>query len=310
MKNSLMKSALIVGAGGRLPTRSALVATINIFLQGDGLCTPVDAANTPVRLHDTSLKMFQNMGGLLLILFLVLGMSACTSVGTHDRNALKAFDFGQREELRICILAEKSITEADARMLMSKVGEEFSSYGLDVTVPWVRPWVRPAFSMNGIIEDVARRPLEPGCDRMFALVGRHGGDFLYGLLGSEVLGAVETASHTRGYVVAEIASFTQLIVPPADAAIHESYHMLGCGHESSLNDCYLQISKMKQAAQANRERGNDFFPGVTVKNKVIISRNHADKFVSLAFPSTTPENVQEPRLAVSSDQSFLVTPTN
>jgi hypothetical protein len=219
----------------------------------------------------------------LILIALALLVSACTTVGIHDRERLGAIDFGPKEELRICVLTDEGITEKEARRLIGKVGDEFSLFGLVVKVPWVRQWVRPAFLMEGILEDVAVKPLDAPCDRLLALVGRHAGDFFFGLFGAEVLGAVETVSHTRGYVVEQTASLNQLIERPADVAIHESYHLLGCKHELSLADCYPRIRDLKRTARANRERGNDFFPGVSWMDKPIASREETDDYVTAAL---------------------------
>lgn len=203
-------------------------------------------------------------------------VAGCTAVGRHDFAALQAQDFGPREELRICVLADEGIDDEAAKRLLASVREEFAVFGLDVTVPWVKPWLRPAFLTNGIVEDVWMKPLEAPCDRLLALVGRNVGDFLWGLFGMEILGAVDTPTHTRGYVVAKTASLNQIFVSPSDTAIHESYHFLGCSHGVSLSDCYSNIRNLKQAARNNRDRGNDFFPGFSWKGHPLESRHEVD----------------------------------
>jgi len=229
----------------------------------------------------------------LFKIFLVLLPSACTTAGVHDRESHSTFDFGPREEVRICVLADEGIDESAAKLLLDKVREELSTLGLDVTVPWVRPWVRPAFSGQGIMEDLALRPLEPPCDRLLALVGRNAGDFFFGLLGAEILGGVETVSHTRGYVVAKAVSFNQLFISPTHAVIHESYHLLGCKHEHSLADCYPLIRELKSVARHERNRGNDFFSGVSWNDKFITSRQEANKFVRQAIEREKEESSKD-----------------
>lgn len=219
---------------------------------------------------------------LLLALIVALLTSNCTTVGVHDVAAMKTVDFGAPEEIRFCILADAGISEEDARNLMARVGEEFSRYGLVVTVPWVRPWVRHDFFMAGLMEDVWSLPLEAPCDRLFAFVGRNVGDFLFGLLGMETLGAADTVTFTRGYVVAQRVSLAQVFVGPEQALIHESYHLLGCVHQLKLFNCYTHIRDLKQFKRANRERGDDFFPGVTASGQPINSRQAADALVHAA----------------------------
>lgn len=213
---------------------------------------------------------------LLLLTFLASICAACTTVGTHHADARDAIDFGPREELRICILADEGITEDHARQLIGEVGKEFSVFGLDLSVPWVRQWKRPAFLMEGIVEKVWQEPLEAPCDRLLALVGRTVGDFLWGLFGPEVLGAVDTPTHSRGYVVARTVSLNQLISSPTEIAAHEFYHFLGCHHKLSLTQCYTHITELKRIAHANREAGSDFFPGVSLTGAPIRSRHETN----------------------------------
>lgn len=225
----------------------------------------------------------QKLLAYLFLLPLALMTAGCTTVGMHDSETFKAADFGPREELRICVLADDGITEADARRLVAKVGEEFSDFGLAVSVPWVRRWERPAFLMEGIVKNVWLEPLEAPCDRLLALVGRNLGDFLWGLLGMEILGAVDTPTHSRGYVIAETVSLNQIFSSPSKIAIHESYHFLGCEHGVNLANCYTHIRDLKRIARANRDVGNDFFPGVSPKGTPIKSRHEANLLMAHAI---------------------------
>jgi hypothetical protein len=59
----------------------------------------------------------------------------------------------------------------------------------------------------------------PPCDRLVALVDRNAGDFLWGLVMPEILGEVDNATHTRGYIVATTGSVNQMIEPPSKAAV-------------------------------------------------------------------------------------------
>ncbi|MEQ6888275.1 hypothetical protein ABE957_06265 [Halomonas sp. CS7] len=218
----------------------------------------------------------------LLPLLLAMFTSACVTVGKHDTDALQALDFGPEETLRVCLLVDEGITEKSARDLFKEMSDELSIFDLEVEIPWVRQWERPAFLMNGIIEDVALRPLEPPCDRLMAVVGRNVGDFLVSWFAPEILGAVETNTHTRGYVVGKAVTFNQLFQSPSDVAVHESYHMLGCVHGRSLQECYPYILELKQIASASRDGGNDFFPGISLDRKPITSRETTDEIIRTA----------------------------
>jgi hypothetical protein len=210
-------------------------------------------------------------------------LTACTTVGVHAPEDLARTDFGPTEVLRICVLADKTITDQDASRLIGEIDKEFDKFGLDVQVPWIKRWKRPAFGYQGIFLDVAMRPLEPPCDRLFALVGRDFGDFLTGLLGVEMLGAVDVPTHTRGFAVAECASINQIFVTPASVCVHEAFHLLGCEHATNLSECYQRISQLKRETRANRDRGSDFFPGVSARGTVITTRQEADMLLHEAL---------------------------
>src|SRR5439155_326358 len=79
----------------------------------------------------------------------------------------------------------------------------------------VLPRGRPAYTMQGILDALLQHPLHPQCDRVFALIGRHVGDVVWGLLGlPEVLGAVDDNTSTHGYAVVQRASVNQLFMSP------------------------------------------------------------------------------------------------
>lgn len=204
-------------------------------------------------------------------------LMACTSIGIHDESAYLNRDFGPEEPLRICVLLDsEDVSAAEGAALMRPVIEEFAQYKIEISVPWYKAWQRPGFANQKIVEGLANRRLQPPCDRLLALVGRNFGDFMFGLAGVEVLGSVDTVTHTRGYVVSEVASFNQLITPPESAAIHETYHLLGCEHDLAMAACYGRIQKLKAAARKNRESGNDFFPTYTRLNQIITRREDVD----------------------------------
>ena len=214
----------------------------------------------------------RSLKGLAALAAVWLLPSACTMVGVHDLEAMTAVEFGPSETIRFCVLHAPDVPEEKARRLMTAVGREFDRYRLDVEVPWVKPWVRPGFTVTAMLEDIVPRPIEPPCDRLVAMVGRHLGDALWGFVLPEVLGAVETVTHTKGYVVANMASLGQIGLSPAQGAVHESYHFLGCGHALGMGKCYLRIAEIKKMARANRAAGRDFFPGLTGDGQPITTR--------------------------------------
>jgi hypothetical protein len=105
-------------------------------------------------------------------------------------------------------------------------------------------------------------------------VGRSFKDFLWGIVMPEIHGAVEDVSMTKGFAVAEIGSFNQMLSlgSATRIAIHETYHLLGCDHGLTANPCYEKIALIKEMARKNRLAGRDFFPSVAMDQSALISR--------------------------------------
>jgi hypothetical protein len=118
------------------------------------------------------------------------------------------------------------------------------------------------------------------------------GDFIWGLILPEMVGAVDTVTRTKGYVAAEYGSLNQLLFSsPSDTAVHEVYHMLGCDHAASMDSCYEKIHDIKTAAMKNRLRGKNFFPGINSNGFPLRSREMADTDLRMVFgnlPSLHP----------------------
>ena len=201
-----------------------------------------------------------------------LALGACTTVGVHTRQRV-AFDYGPPVQMRVCVLRAPGVTPQRVGELVAAVNGEFAAYGIEIVVPWMRPWERPGFTFQRMFDDVIRRELEPPCDRLMAFGDRNVGDFLWGLAMPEVLGAVNDGTHTHGYVVATRASFNQLFKSPAAATVHEFYHLLGCPHAGSMADCYGRIAALKRS----HDPRTDFFPGVGTDGRFLASR-HAVNF--------------------------------
>lgn len=67
---------------------------------------------------------------------------------------------------------DAGISARSARLLIDEAWrDEAPLYGLQITVAETMRWLRPAFTMDGIMAALTREPLRPGCDRIFALVG-------------------------------------------------------------------------------------------------------------------------------------------
>ena len=224
----------------------------------------------------TETQKMNRLWGMALAVFL---FSGCTMIGLQDMKTVKQRDFGPEESFCICMYKDDGISDKRAQEIISAIQEEFIPFGINVEIPWVRPWRRPGFTSKEILDDIAYRPLEPPCDRLLVLVGRDFKDFLWGVLMPEMHGAVETSTMTKGYAVAELGSLNQLLTlkSPSGIASHEIYHFLGCGHGCLANACYDQILRIKIAARQNREAGRNFFPAINFDGRIFWTRNDVNR---------------------------------
>jgi hypothetical protein len=214
------------------------------------------------RLHDRLLagqaEASSRLRGCTAAGLLVVVLSGCTAVGFHSSAARAQHDFGQPDTVRLCLYLDDGIDEERARALIQEAWQgEGHLFGLHLAVASVTRWSRPAFTVNGILESLQRQPLGPGCDRALALIGRHAGDVLWGLVLPEVLGAVNDETLTHGFAVVQRATVNQLLSSPADVLRHELYHLLGCDAHFRMGRCYEQIARLKRFKQDSR---SDFFP--------------------------------------------------
>ena len=208
-----------------------------------------------------------------LRLLALVPLAGCTSLGAHDQAALRQLDFGAKDTVALCLYLDEGISEARARALIDEAWrDEAPLYGLEVKVASVTRWRRPAFMMDGIIGALRREPLAPGCDRLLALIGRHLGDVVWGLLLPEYLGAVDDETLTHGYVIARRVSLNQLFEPPRSVVRHELYHLLGCDEHFNMERCYQRIASLKRTKRA---LGSDFFPAWDLSNNVILVSREA-----------------------------------
>jgi len=206
--------------------------------------------------------------GLALVLF-----SGCTSMGHHHPAARQQHDFGPAETVNLCLYVDQGIGEQEARALIENAWrDEAQLYGIELRIVEVRQWSRPAFRMEGILQALRQERLDAPCDRIFAMINRNLGDFLWAFVGPEVLGAVNDETLTHGYAAARVGSFNQLMTPPLEVTRHEIYHLLGCGEHFDMTGCYEQIARLKEWKRAN---GGDFFPAWDLQKKQMLASRDA-----------------------------------
>ena len=201
--------------------------------------------------------------GLVIAVVIITG---CTTVGNHNVAALSKVEFGPPQTLRLCVLSDRGITEAEIRDLVTAAWEkEASRFGITLLITEIIPWTRGGFTGTEIANSVRSVPLPPSCDRVMAFVNRHIGDALWGLLLPELLGWANDETRTHGFVVARMVSLNQVFLSPQDVLRHELFHLLGCEHAWSLEECYERIALLK------RTRVGDFFPAWDAESRQILA---------------------------------------
>jgi hypothetical protein len=211
---------------------------------------------------------------LAIFSLLILTLTGCTTIGFHKPEVLKQIDFGgQYTTVRICALLDEGVSREKTEHLLDKAWQtEANLYKINFKIVQSVPWKRTAFAYKGILLKVLETPLDPPCDRIMAFVGRNLGDFLYGLLLPEVLGAVNDSTLTHGFTIVKSVSLNQVLLPPENVLQHELYHMLGCEH-LDIERCYERIALLKHL-----KGDEDFFPAWSLtRQAVILSRKEANR---------------------------------
>jgi len=201
-----------------------------------------------------------------------IALTACTSMGSDHVQVRQRIDFGPSDVLSLCLLVDDGIADTMAEAIINDAWrDEGAVYGLRINVVSVRAWRRPAFTSDGIMKALLRQPLPTGCDRLFALIGRHAGDIVWGLFGlPEVLGAVGNDTGTHGFAVVAGVSLNQAFISPPSVVRHEIYHLLGCHEHFNMSRCYDAIATMKRGRLA----GADFLPAWDAVNaRLLVSRD-------------------------------------
>lgn len=228
------------------------------------------AGDSSIRRQMSNKHMTQRLAAFLITVVAVVA-GGCTTVGVNTRER-DTIDYGPPMILNVCLLRAPGVTAETADELLGAVNKEFAPYNIQIVAPWQRPWTRAGFTSSSLFDDVARRDLEPPCDRLIALVDRNAGDFLWGLVMPEILGEVDEATHTRGYIVATMGSLNQVFEPPSAATVHEFYHLLGCPHAASLTNCYHLIASLK----GHTDAAKGFVPGIDPKGQFLMTRERAN----------------------------------
>jgi hypothetical protein len=228
-------------------------------------------------------------GAALILLGAAIG--GCTFMGRDQPAQRRGIDFGPPQDVNICVLLDDGVSQHDADALLSAWSTEASKYALSLRPVSYQALPRSGFFHSQIMNGLDRLALGPSCDRLIYFVNRNAADYGYGLaslaLGlPEVLGEVDDQTLTRGFVVAALASPSQIVMTPTRVARHEIYHLLGCYEHFDMTDCYRQIHDLKAVELRLRTEGyyasvgeEPFYPTYASRSDaMLISRAQVNRY--------------------------------
>lgn len=196
-------------------------------------------------------------------IFCSAALSGClfTAIGIDHERLRDSINFGAPQTVNLCVYLDGGITADRARELLSSWDSEAPKYRLTVKPVSFQSLPRDGFFHSSIVRQIDAQPLTPDCDRNLYFVNRNVEDFLWGDLAAaafplpEILGEVDDATLTSGFVVATTISFNQLLLSPYAVTRHELYHLLGCKQHFDMPACYSQIAALKERERLLRARG-------------------------------------------------------
>ena len=176
-----------------------------------------------------------------LIAIILLTLTGCTTIG-FDTKVRESYSWEPQTDMTICVLVGPKVDNAEQISAHSKA--EFSQYNINLDFEY-QDWTPPTI---GILKAVMQVPLKAPCDRLFAYLHRPILQSLMSLVAS-IEGEVDNASGSRGYGYVSGLSAAMLMVGSGKKVVaHEFYHLMGCGHSMSKNNCYAKIQEMKHIA--------------------------------------------------------------
>lgn len=175
-----------------------------------------------------------------------------TSIGLEQPNLIRSMDFGPPQTVHLCVFLDNGISQHTAVQLLSSWDEQAQEFKLAIEVSSYQPLPREAFFHQSLLDEIVAQRLASNCDRALYFVNRDFGDFIWGDLLAlalpmpEILGEVDDATFTHGFVVATRLSLNQLALSPYLTTRHELYHLMGCRRHFDMPNCYQSIQTLKR----------------------------------------------------------------
>lgn len=243
------------------------------------------------QVFQSTARILKRGAGFLIALGLAANLASCTSMGVDHPALRDSIDYGPPENVRLCVLLDNGITPSDANALLESWNGEAKIYNLYLQPVSYQNFPREGFFHTEILEQVSQVPLGKSCDRVLYFVNRNVGDVAYGLISTsvgvpEILGEVDDATLTHGYVVARRATLNQLVMSPSGVTQHELFHLLGCPKHFDMPDCYTRIHNLKLAEEKLKAQGyfaehgeQPFYPTFASRtDSMLVSRSQVSAY--------------------------------
>lgn len=227
---------------------------------------------------------------------MILVLQGCaTSIGQWDQREYAANDFGSRRTINVCIYRDVGVPIERERELVRDSIQEWKQYGVSLNIIDRGEMERRGFWHHQLLNQIDSVRLTPPCDRVFWLVNRNAGDYLYAdgpaflSLGTlvampEVLGEVDDPTMTHGWAIAYGDSLNSLLMPPSAVLKHEFYHLVGsCPHAVTMDVCYQRISDLKHS-----QGRAGWYPSIGINGQEFLDPHEADRKLASYNDSLLP----------------------
>jgi hypothetical protein len=240
--------------------------------------------------------MSTKMRRIGLILLTMLFLNGCaTTIGKWDQAKYVATDFGPWRTVNVCMYRDTGVPPERARELLQETINEWRQYSIALDIIDRGEMPRRGFWHNQLIDQIDSVSLASPCDRVFWLVNRSAGDYLYAngpaflTLGTlvampEVLGEVDDPTMTHGWAIAYGDSLNTLLMRPEAVVKHEFYHLVGsCPHKQTMDICYERIAALKHS-----QGRAGWYPSIGIKGQEFFDRQKANDTLATYHDSFLP----------------------
>lgn len=220
----------------------------------------------------------------VLVLATIVLQGCATSIGSWDQEKYADTDFGSWRKVNVCMYRDLGVPADRERQLLRDTIEEWKQFKVSLNIIDRGEMARRGFWHNELLNQIDAVPLMPPCDRVFWLVNRDAGDYLYAdgpaflTLGTliampEVMGEVDDPTMSHGWAIAYGDSLNSLLMSPPAVLKHEFYHLVGsCPHGVTMDTCYERIADLKHS-----QGHAGWYPSIGIDGQEFLDSQEVDR---------------------------------